>query len=301
MTLKRNPRKAMIEEVASLTRSREEVKSLLQKQVEAGNSLKVSIVIPMITSPEIGKSSYRKWNSINKGLLSGLFTTEKYIKIYENWHVEPKPGYPLLSQVITGLDSETVILKSKISQYIDCLESVIAEVEFMPIESDSSTTQSSTLSARTSLNKVFIVHGHDENSKMSLELFLHKIGLEPIVLHRQTDGGLTLIEKFEKYSDVGYAFILLTPDEISYLQSETPKDDKDRNKEFRARPNVIFEFGYFIGKLGRHKVCCLHTGNVTLPSDVSGMVYKRYENKIDEIGLEIVRELNAAGYDVKLT
>ena len=63
-------------------------------------------------------------------------------------------------------------------------------------------------------NKVFVVHGHDEATKSSVEVFLSEIGLKPIVLHRQADEGQTIIEKFEKHSDVGYAFILLTPDDI---------------------------------------------------------------------------------------
>ena len=29
--------------------------------------------------------------------------------------------------------------------------------------------------------KVFVVHGHDEVAKTNLEVFLHEIGLEPIV------------------------------------------------------------------------------------------------------------------------
>jgi predicted nucleotide-binding protein len=130
--------------------------------------------------------------------------------------------------------------------------------------------------------KVFIVHGHDDVAKTQLELFLHEIGLQPIVLHRQADEGLTIIEKFEKHSDVGYAFVLLTSDEIAYLAADDGKPDRERQKEARARPNVIFEFGYFVGKLGRSRVCCLHTGTVSLPSDVSGVIYKRYERRIDD-------------------
>lgn len=145
-------------------------------------------------------------------------------------------------------------------------------------------------------NKVFVVHGHDDVSKSSLEIFLTEIGLEPIVLHRQADQGQTIIEKFEKHADVGYAFILFTPDEISYLSKEESLNDVDRKKELRARPNVIFEFGYFVGRLGRSKVCCLHTSNVVLPTDLSGMVYKSYNNSIEEAAYSIIKDLKAAGY-----
>ncbi|MGB7289434.1 MAG: nucleotide-binding protein, partial [Candidatus Macondimonas sp.] len=145
--------------------------------------------------------------------------------------------------------------------------------------------------------KVFVVHGHDEIAKMNLEVFLREVGLEPVVLHRQADEGLTIIEKFEKHSDVGYAFILLTPDEVAYLAVEDSKPESERRKEFRARPNVIFEFGYFVGKLGRSRVCCLYTGNVSLPSDVSGMIYKRYERSIEDVAYSVIKDLKASGYD----
>jgi hypothetical protein len=54
-------------------------------------------------------------------------------------------------------------------------------------------------------NRIFVVHGHDEKMKMELEIFLNNIGLEPVVLHREADKGRTLIEKFEKNTDVGSA------------------------------------------------------------------------------------------------
>ena len=145
-------------------------------------------------------------------------------------------------------------------------------------------------------NKVFVVHGHDDLSKTSLEIFLNEIGLEPIVLHRQADEGQTIIEKFEKHSDVGYAFVLLTPDEFAYLASDSHLPENKRKLESRARPNVIFEFGYFVGKLGRNRVCCLYTGDVNLPSDVNGMIYKQYQNSVEESAYSIIKDLKAAGY-----
>ncbi|MES2580286.1 MAG: nucleotide-binding protein [Pseudomonadota bacterium] len=143
--------------------------------------------------------------------------------------------------------------------------------------------------------KVFIVHGHDHALKIELEVFLSHIGLKPVVLHREVDGGQTIIEKFEANSDVSFAFILLTPDEISYTLDQASIKDEQRKKETRARPNVIFEFGYFVAKLGRHKVCALHKGDVAIPTDLSGFIYKKVDNNVEEIGFSLIKELKAAG------
>ena len=155
-------------------------------------------------------------------------------------------------------------------------------------------------SSKVLSNKIFVVHGHDDNLKVEVENFVTEIGLEPVVLHRQPDQGQTIIEKFEKHSDVGFAFILLTPDEVAYLADQETLEDSKRKKEWRARPNVIFEFGYFVGRLGRERVCCLYKGDVTLPSDLSGLLYKRIASTIDAEGISILRELKAAGYQVRI-
>lgn len=149
-------------------------------------------------------------------------------------------------------------------------------------------------------NKVFVVHGHDHKAKNELEVFLREVGLEPVVLHRQPDEGQTIIEKFEKHSDVGFAFVILTPDEIAYTADQDSLEDSVRKKEYRARPNVIFEYGYFAGKLGRNRVCCLYTGDVTLPSDLNGLIYKKFSTGIDEAGYSIMKELKAAGYNINV-
>lgn len=149
-------------------------------------------------------------------------------------------------------------------------------------------------------NKVFVVHGHDQGIKTDIERFLHEIGLTPVVLHREADQGATIIEKFEKHSDVGYAFILLTPDELSYTIDQIDIEETKRKVEYRARPNVIFEFGYFVGKLGRSRVCCLHKGDVIIPSDLDGLIYKKINDSIDSQAYSIIKELKAAGYNIKM-
>jgi predicted nucleotide-binding protein len=100
--------------------------------------------------------------------------------------------------------------------------------------------------------RVFIVHGHASEAKESLARFLERVGLEPIILHEQPNSGRTIIEKFEVYADVGFAVVLLTPDDVG-----APKDAPTELKP-RARQNVIAELGYFYGKLSRHRVCALY-------------------------------------------
>ncbi len=116
--------------------------------------------------------------------------------------------------------------------------------------------------------KVFVVHGHDEAAKEATTRFLEKLDLVPIILHEQASGGRTIIEKFEKYSnDVGFAVVLLTPDDHGASMNESDK------LQPRARQNVVLELGYFLGKLTRNRVCALHKGGVELPSDIQGVIY----------------------------
>ncbi len=186
-------------------------------------------------------------------------------------------------------------VKSSFLKALENTRSALSEDLFGELDKSESENTSPVIS-----NKVFIVHGHDSELKNDVERFVHEIGLQPIVLHRQIDAGATIIEKIEKHSDVGYAFILLTPDEIAYTKDQELLNDADRKKESRARPNVIFEFGYFVGRLGRNRVCCLHKGDVVIPSDLAGLVYKKIESSIESQAYSIIRELKAAGYKIQV-
>jgi predicted nucleotide-binding protein len=106
--------------------------------------------------------------------------------------------------------------------------------------------------------KVFIVHGHDNEVKERTARFLENIGLQPIILHEQPSSGRTIIEKFETYSgDIVFAVVLLTPDDIGGVANKPDACGP------RARQNVILELGYFIGRLGRSRVCALHNSPLT--------------------------------------
>lgn len=281
--------------VPELVVSREEAKSRLTDRIEKGRELKDQ----SINSKEKYDSAtrdYVKWDDFNKELLKRIFSSDYFFAEYSSYSaVLVMGGYP------TSLGENIADLRKDFDKKIHRLDSIIERLELIPLaiaaEESTVSTIPETKSKRS--NKVFVVHGRDEVSKTSLEVFLRENGLEPIVLHRQADEGLTIIEKFEKHSDVGYAFILLTPDEVAYLATEDSKPDVDRKKEFRARPNVIFEFGYFVAKLSRSRVCCLHTGEVELPSDVSGMIYKKYNTSIEEVAYSIIKDLRAAGYDLR--
>jgi hypothetical protein len=112
--------------------------------------------------------------------------------------------------------------------------------------------------------KVFIVHGHDEGARESVARFLEQLDFDPIILHEQANQGRTIIEKIEAHGDVGFAVVLLTPDDIGSVQGGDPLP--------RARQNVLLELGYFIGRLGRARVCALKRGDVEVPSDFGGVV-----------------------------
>lgn len=292
MATRRTPTPPTVKEQMALTVSREDAKARLQDRIDKGIELKQIQANTPAAFEELS-NNYSKWTAFNSELLRRLFTTEDAAKEYEYW------GVMAISRREPSLGEKIAEKYKDIDKKIHRLDSIIERLELIPLgNSVTPTPQEKTGAAGAKSNKVFVVHGHDEISKTNLEVFLHEIGLEPVVLHRQADVGLTVIEKFEKHSDVGYAFILLTPDEVAYLAAEQAKPDQDRVREYRARPNVIFEFGYFVGKLGRSKVCCLYTGNVSLPSDVSGMIYKRFERSIEEVAYGIIKDLKASGYRV---
>jgi CheY-like chemotaxis protein len=138
----------------------------------------------------------------------------------------------------------------------------------------------------------FIVHGHDEKTKLEVKNYLqNRLHLpEPIILHEQANLGRTLIEKLEDLSSAAdLAFVLLTPD-------DPPADPGSADAEKRrARQNVILELGFFLGALGRRsgRVFLLYKGPLELPSDLSGVIYMDIAKGVEAVGEQIRLEIAA--------
>lgn len=152
-------------------------------------------------------------------------------------------------------------------------------------------------SGQKSNRKIFVVYGHDEIARTQLEAMLRRWDLEPIILDQQASGGQTIIEKLEEYSsDVGYAIVLATPDDEGKAKAEN-------TYRSRVRQNVVLELGMLLAKLGRKHVAILLKKAVDFenPSDIQGLVYFSFQNKVDEVSIELIRELSQQGYVIDTT
>lgn len=114
--------------------------------------------------------------------------------------------------------------------------------------------------------KVFIVHGHDDNLKNEVYIFLTNEGFQPVILHHEANQGQTIIEKLEKHIDtVSYAVVLYTACDEGKAKNET-------ELKKRARQNVVLEHGWLMSKLSRKYVAAIVEDGVEFPGDLSGVV-----------------------------
>lgn len=152
--------------------------------------------------------------------------------------------------------------------------------------------QNSTINKKKFIsNRVFIVHGHNDGIKYEVAQTLNKLGLTPIILHEQVSENKTIIEKIENYSDVKYAIVILSDDDHGNSKNSTELNP-------RARQNVVFEMGYFMGILGRKNVCCIVNNNkLEKPSDINGIVYLNYNGNWV---LDLTKELDNVGFELEM-
>ena len=140
-----------------------------------------------------------------------------------------------------------------------------------------------------SKSKVFIVHGHNEAIREKVARIVERLGLGAIILNERPNEGGTIIEKFEKNSsEADFAIVLLTADDECKSRSE-------KSFKFRARQNVIFELGFFVGKFSRSNLFILREEEVEIPSDLNGIGYTPMNDGWDR---SLVKELRRCGYDV---
>ncbi len=267
----------------SLTVSRDEADKKIQARIEEGEKL---LKDPINSSNDLEdkRLRYNEWSDYNCELLRRIFDGEQLSREYN------QAGFGVFSMSPT-FSEKIEYVHIDIQYSLNKLRSILKRLDLYPepkvMKEISEFNQGQSEISRN----IFIVHGLDDGMKQTVARFIEKLKLNPIILHEQPNEGRTLIEKFENYSKVGFAVIILTPDDVGCVKGGILQP--------RARQNVVLELGYFIGLLKRKNVCALLFDDVEIPSDLNGIVYV----KVDDAGgwkFKLAREIKCAGIDVDL-
>jgi len=182
---------------------REEAEKRIQGQIEKGFNL-LDRDINSVTDLEEVREEKRRWDKFNTEFLKRIADTEEFLNDYY------QPGdYRSVGSTSFGGQK-----KEHSSDVIDCINKLRSIKDRLVLIYELNHLTGRKIGEPEILpqnhNKIFIVHGHDEEAKLSVARFLERLGIEVVILHEQPNQGRTIIEKFEDYSDVGYAEVLLT-------------------------------------------------------------------------------------------
>ena len=244
--------------------------------------------IPALKQLPRGSQEFKRWQRHIWTTITDAFGDKsRHMRAFKNILYNDTLGVPpersdskFQEAYVKGLDSATPVL-----------ESMIEEIKEYWEDENQPPTHPTAKEERTNTKEVFVIHGRDNEAKETVARFLTRLDLTPVILHEKPNQGRTIIEKFEQHAQVGFAVALLTPDDVGALQ------DSSTNLKPRARQNVVFELGYFLGRLGRERVCALTKGNVEIPSDYDGVAYI----SLDDFGgwkMKLIEELKNVGFDV---
>lgn len=274
----------------SLEILRNEAAAKITVQLKKGRELLLRS-IGWETELDLAKKDLGKWEKYTYEILIRMFDTDDIAEEFS------QAGYtPIAYFGGYSIQEEIRDYRRDVSGYVHYLEGLYERLELYPeLLSDSQqlASVSDDLDTNLSSKKVFIVHGHDNEAKETVARFTEKLGLEAVILHEKASGGRTIIEKIEAHSEVGFAVVLFTPDDVGY-----PKDQPEKAQQ-RTRQNVVLELGYFMAKLGRDKVAVLYKDGVEMPSDYQGVLY----TSLDAAGawkFLLAKEMKATGIEVDM-
>lgn len=307
----KQPRPIPEQPIAStLIKSREEVKGLLEAQITAAGP-----ILEMRVDKVPGGYSYDMFGTARSHVEKyDKSQQDEFFRQYEIWNNRNKEifkrsfehpyntdydGYTHsgVSYFVSDIVEEQ---KSTIRDKIAFIQGFIQRLDLIPCSVEAMSV--AVIKSKIDREKVFIVHGHNDLLKIDVARTVEKMGLKAIILHEQEDYGKTIIEKFETNAeDIGFAIILLTGDDLGVSKKDLSREkiEKGFNAEYRprSRQNVIFEMGYFIGKLGRSNVFELLENGVEKPGDLDGVIY----TPVDSEGVwkfKLAKRLDAVGYSI---
>lgn len=268
-----------------LTKPKDVFGKELKERIELGKEM-FHREIKRIDELDSLQKEYIDWNDFNIELLKWAFSDSENQYGYKYSKLNEMAGFMDSMKRIDRSQPayKLKLARGKIENSMNYLERLVNKLPLLPTSDKIEKFQTS---ERDFTNVGFIVHGHNDILKLEVARFLEKdLSKSAIILHEQASQGRTVIEKFENYSDVDFAIALWTNDDLGKV-----KDSQDLMP--RARQNVIFETGFFIGKIGRENVIILHESGIEIPSDYSGVVYVAMEgNWKDTLRKEIVAIYN---------
>lgn len=303
--------------VAPLKISREKFCELLSEQIKKGNELlEIDVPRKAVLNPYYGgfanmgrvtdkvdydetaennfESNYKRWRDRNKSIYQTSFT-EADSRYYHDFE----------SQIWSIWGSDTIKeYKDNIRRLVNHMQGDIERVDLIECVVETEQQKEEPIQNKIDKKKVFVVHGHNSALRVEVARTIEQLGLQAIILLEQEDFGNTIIEKFEaNASDIGFAVVLITGDDLAVSKKDLEREQKETDFKAtyrsRARQNVIFEMGYFIGKLDRAHVFELMEDGVEGPGDLSGVLY----TAVDEEGMwkvKLAKRLKAVGYSVNL-
>ena len=241
--------------------------------------------IPELQRSIRGTPDFQTWHrNTETALINAFGETNRHVDDFKRIPYSPGfavigggPGPDYQRAYVEGLTSAGALLKAAIEEYWE---------DDVPAAQDSGTPR---VDVTLNTREVFIIHGRDYGAKNTVARFLEGLGIQPVILAEKPDEGQTIIEKFERYAQVNFAIALFTPDDVGGLE-----DDQLRP---RTRQNVIFEFGYFIGKYGRDRVRAVVKGDIEIPSDYSGVLYIPFDDS-ESWKMKLIGEMKSAGFEI---
>ena len=255
-----------------------EAKERIQKLIEK---------IDVLASNRRNSPEFTKWHRDTRVALENVFA-EKPERVEEFTAVSYSLGMATSSAPESAFQGAYI---RGIRRAEAILQSMVQEIEeYWPDESTETTSSNSGQPSQpTVVNEIFLIHGRDMGARDTVARFLGNLGIEAVILQEQPDEGQTIIEKLERYTEVNFALALFTPDDVGGLEVDALRP--------RSRQNVIFEFGYFVGKYGRNRVRALVKGDIEIPSDYSGVLYIQFDES-ERWKMDLIRELKSAGFDI---
>jgi len=242
-----------------------------RRYAEGAPLLDVAAKVTDEASKKAWEHQVTQWGDVTARALRSLFSTDELAESFE---------WSLVTGVILYDDAANFRLEVEaLGNALNRLSGIKGQLDYIPepVAAEADLPEENSQEA-----KVFLVHGRNDAAKTQVARMLESTGEhEVVILHEQHDQGRTIIEKFEDYaSRASVAVVLLTADDLGRLNPDYASEDEEATEQARARQNVVFELGYFVGLLGRSHVSVLYEPGVEVPSDYGGVLY----TKLDEAG-----------------